>query len=142
MARDAFVVGYSDPILVADANSIRRIEGTVLPDTRVTPHARLRRILVLNSHSKCNTIRREKYHMAKDSNSIGTVVVIIIIVGMILSFVYSNEPPTLYDAQQNLELAQQRCKDWQEELNDHPEYFKTDLIANTEKKTKHLGTVP
>jgi hypothetical protein len=78
--------------------------------------------------------------MGSEDKSLGIVFCVIIATAAVMYVVKSQEPPTVGEAQQNLQLAEQKCKDWQEELTEHPEYYKTTEIENTEKKTKRLCT--
>lgn len=49
-----------------------------------------------------------------------------------------HEPTTVEEAKHLLMTAQQKCNDWQAELAQHPEYFKSTLVDETNKKTKSL----
>jgi hypothetical protein len=66
------------------------------------------------------------------------VLAVLVIVGVILIYDRLHEPTTVEEASHELMTAQQKCKDWQAELEQHPEYFKSTRIDETNKRTKSL----
>lgn len=66
------------------------------------------------------------------------VLAVLVIVVIILIYDQLDEPTTVEEASHELVTAQQKCKDWQAELEQHPEYFKSTRIDETNKKTKSL----
>jgi hypothetical protein len=74
------------------------------------------------------------------NHDIGAVVMALIMVIAVYWLVERGTATSPVDAQHKLEQAQQECRAWQAELADHPEYYKTTEIENTEKKTKRLCT--
>lgn len=65
------------------------------------------------------------------------VLAVLVIVVLILTYDRIHER-TVEEASHDLMTAQQKCKDWEAELEQHPEYFKSTRIDETNKKTKRL----
>lgn len=66
------------------------------------------------------------------------VLAVLGIIVVILIYDHLHEPTTVEEASHELALAQQKCMDWQAELEQHPEYFKSTRIDETKKRTKSL----
>lgn len=66
------------------------------------------------------------------------VLAVLVIVVVILIYDGIREPTTVEEASHELVTAKQKCKNWQAELEQHPEYFKSTRIDETNKKTKSL----